>query len=143
MTGLNKIERAAWEALKVRKGELEDRITLLRAEVNAIDSQMFDLQISAYERHAEFKRGDVIEYLREIGWGFRAKKQTRRLLFLEYKKAWNHGIEPFWRALKKDMTISIKSVHSEYMRDREKASMQKIGTWDFENNKFIPLEENT
>ena len=133
-------EQVAWDALDRRRAELKDKVVLMNAEIDGVKSQMFDLEVEAYERTAKFKRGDVIEYQVVIGYSRPPKTQTRRALVLQYRRAWKK-IEPFWGVIKKDMTMGVASRGSVWIRDTEMETAKKIGTWDFKNVKFVPIAE--
>lgn len=131
---MTKVEQDAIAKFKKRKKELEDQIQLLRV-------QMFDLEVEARERNAKFKLGDVIEYQKEVGYRHPRKTQVRKALLQRYRHDWE-GVVPFWRVVKKDLTLSIRSYYSgEYIRDLDMVTARKIGIWDFEKNKFVSLEE--
>lgn len=138
--GMRATEQVVWDAFDRLRAELKNKVVLLNAEIDGIKSQMFDLEVEAYERTAKFKRGDVIEYQAEIGYSRPRKMQTRRALVLRYQRSWEK-IGPFWKALKKDMTMGVASLRSIWIRDSEMATAKKIGTWDFKNGKFMPVEE--
>jgi len=131
-------ERAAWDAFDRRRAELKDKVVLMNAEIDRVKSQMFDLEVEVHERTAKFKRGDVIEYQSAIGYSHPPKTRTRWALVLRYQRSWGE-IEPFWKVLKKDMTMGVASRHSVWIRNVETA--KKIGTWDFKNVKFVPIAE--
>ena len=138
--GMTTTEQAAWDALDRRRAELKNKVVLMNAELDWIKSQMFDLEAETHERTAKFKRGDVIEYQTEIGYCRPRKTQTRRALILRYQRSWGK-IGPFWKALKKDMTMGVASLRSIWIRDSEMKTAKKIGIWDFEHDKFVPVEE--
>ena len=138
--GMTTTEQAAWDVLDRRRAELKNKVVLLNAEIGGISSQMFDLEAEAHERTAKFKRGDVIEYQTEIGYCRPRKTQTRRALILRYQRSWEK-VRPFWGVIKKDMTMGVASRGSVWIRDTEMETAKKIGIWDFEHDKFVPVEE--
>jgi len=133
-------EKQLYTKLRDRKTAIKNQIDLLKAERDAIMSQILDLQVEAHERDSKFKRGDVIGYQKQIGLGRTAKRQTRRALLLRYKYEWRESIEPFWCAVNKDMTLSASySSYGLWISNQEMETAQKIGTWDFDTQKFVLL----
>jgi len=139
--GMTATEYAAYRDFQKRQDELNNQIKLLRAELDGIVSQMFDMLIAAHERSSQFKLGDVIEFQKAIGLIYPPKKyQTRRVVLFKYRWGWGNEVCAIWETIKQDMTMSAAR-RSNWINDLEMATAKKIGTWDFETQKFVPLEK--
>ena len=137
--GMTTTEQAAWDAFDRRRAELKDKVVLMNAEIAGVKSQMHDLEIAAHERTAKFVYGDVIEYQKSVGFPRNRKIQIRRVVL--YKYYWPYGdIRLDWRIIKKDFSLS-DAYRTVWIGDREMLTAKKIGTWDFQNVKFVPIAE--
>ena len=138
--GMTTTEQAAYAAFQKRQDELDNQIILLRVEIDGIRAQMLDMQAEAHERTSQFKRGDVIEYQKNIGYGRPPKTQTRRAVLFGYRRGWHNDVRPTWETIKQDKTMGASRRYN-WINDQEMMTARKIGIWDFEHDKFVPVEE--